>query len=89
MKELEELGRRIRQQRIAAKVKQKDLAEKAAVSLDVLYSLEHGKPVTTESLARVLRALKHPNALADLLPPPAISPIDLQKLQGRQRQRVR
>lgn len=89
MKELTELGKRVRQQRIAAGVKQKELAEKAAVSSDVLYSLEHGKPVTTESLARVLRALNYADALANLLPPSAISPIDLQKLEGKQRQRVR
>lgn len=89
MKELDELGKRVRQQRIAAGLKQKELAAKAAVSPDVLYSLEHGKSVTTVSLTRVLRALKYPDALADLLPPPAISPIDLQKLEGKQRQRVR
>ncbi len=89
MKELIEIGARVRQQRIAMGLKQKELAEKAAVSPDTLSALENGKSVTVETLARVLRGLGHPDALVNVLPPPVISPIDLQKLEGKQRQRVR
>lgn len=89
MKELIELGLRIRDQRIAMGLKQKELADRAAVSLRTLSALENGKPVTTETLVRVLRALGHAAALPELLPAPVISPIDLQKLEGKQRQRVR
>jgi transcriptional regulator with XRE-family HTH domain len=89
MKELEELGERVRRHRIALGIKQKDLAGKAAVSLDVISSLENGRSVGTISLARVLRGLGLRDALADMLPAPAVSPLDLQKLAGKQRQRVR
>ena len=89
MREIKELGARIRHQRIAMGLKQTELAEKAAVSKDALSSLENGRSVKTETLARVLRGLGYPTALAEMLPAPVISPIDLQKLEGKQRRRVR
>jgi len=89
MKELIELGFRVRRQRIAMGLKQQELADKAAVSSDALSALENGRSVTTETLARVLQGLGRKEALVDLLPPPVVSPIDLQRLEGKQRQRVR
>lgn len=89
MRDLIELGLRIKRERIVNKLKQKQLADKAAVSIAALSSLENGRPVTTQTLARVLRALGHKDALENLLPPSVVSPIDLQKLAGNQRQRVR
>ena len=89
MKELEELGRRVRHQRVAQGLKQRDLAAKAAVSADALSALENGRSVTVESLTRVLQALGFREALINLLPAPVPSPIQLQKLAGKERQRVR
>lgn len=89
MKELEVLGERIRRERIAQGIKQKELADKAAVSPDVISALENGRSIATASLARVLRGLGLRDALVEMLPAPAVSPIDLQKLAGKQRQRVR
>ncbi|VGO14983.1 hypothetical protein PDESU_03563 [Pontiella desulfatans] len=89
MKELIELGERVRQQRIAAGIKQRELAERAAISPDTLSALENGRSVSTETLVRVLRELGWASALEELLPAPAPSPIELQKLSGKQRQRVR
>jgi putative transcriptional regulator len=89
MKELEELGSRVRRQRVAQGLKQQELAARAAVSKHVLSSLENGRSVTVESLIRVLRALGYGEALIDVLPAPVPSPIELQKLAGRERQRVR
>lgn len=89
MKQLEELGKRVRHHRVSAGLKQAELAAKAAVSVDVLSSLENGRSVNVESLARVLEGLGHGEALAEVLPAPVVSPIDLQKLAGKQRQRVR
>ena len=89
MNELKELGKRVRRQRITMGMKQKDLSDLAAVSVDALSSLENGKPVTTATLLRVLQTMGYQDALANLLPPPVVSPIDLQKLAGKQRQRVR
>ena len=89
MKELEELGARVRHHRVAQGLKQQELAARAAVSKHVLSALENGRSVTVESLARVLQGLGFRDALRDLLPEPLPSPIELQKLAGRQRQRVR
>ena len=89
MKEIKELGSRVRYYRIAMGLKQTELAEKAAVSRDALSALENGRTVKIETLARILRGLGYSDALAELLPEPVISPIDLQKLEGKQRQRVR
>ncbi len=89
MKELKELGGRMRHQRVAQGLKQQELAAKAAVSADALSALENGRSVTVESLVRVLRALGYGEALINLLPAPVPSPIALQKLAGKERQRVR
>ncbi|MBM3853828.1 MAG: helix-turn-helix domain-containing protein [Verrucomicrobia bacterium] len=89
MKELQELGERVRRQRVAQGLKQQELAAKAAVSKHVLSALENGRSVTSESLARVLQGLGFHEALINLLPAPVPSPIEMQKLTGRQRQRVR
>jgi transcriptional regulator with XRE-family HTH domain len=89
VRDLIELGTRIRRERIARSLKQKELAAMAAVSVDTLSALENGRPVTTQTLSRVLDALGYGEALENLLPPPVVSPIDLQKLEGKQRQRVR
>jgi putative transcriptional regulator len=89
MKELEELGTRVRTQRVAQGLKQQQLAAKAAVSTRVIHSLENGRSVTVESLARVLQALGFREALTNLLPAPVPSPIQLQKLAGKERRRVR
>lgn len=89
MNQIEELGERVRHHRIAMGLKQAELAAKAAVSVDVLSALENGRSVNTESLVRILEGLGHADAVAHLLPAPVVSPIDLQKLAGKQRQRVR
>ena len=89
MKELEELGSRVRRQRVALGLKQQELAAKAAVSINVITALENGRSVTVESLARVLQGLGFREALINLLPAPVPSPIELQKLAGKERQRVR
>jgi transcriptional regulator with XRE-family HTH domain len=89
MRELEELGERVRRQRVTQGLKQEELAAKAAVSKHVLSALENGRSITVESLARVLQGLGFREALVNLLPAPVPSPIELQKMAGKQRQRVR
>jgi transcriptional regulator with XRE-family HTH domain len=89
MNELIVLGNRIRGERVAARLKQQELADRAAVSSDTLSALENGRPVSTEKLARILKGLGHAGILENLLPPPVVSPIDLQKLAGKPRRRVR
>ena len=87
--ELKELGSRLRRERIASELKQTDLAARAALSFHTVAAAERGQPVTTESLARILSALGYEGTLVDLLPEPTVSPLDLRKLKGKERERVR
>ncbi len=86
---LKEVGQRVRYLRISANLKQAEIAAKAAVSLDTVGSIEKGRSVNSESLFRVLKALGHEDALLRALPEPTISPVQLAKLKGKERQRVR
>ena len=87
--ELKELGTRLKRERIASELKQTDLAARAALSFHTVAAAERGQPVTTESLARILAALGYDGALVNLLPEPSLSPLDLRKLKGKERERVR
>jgi transcriptional regulator with XRE-family HTH domain len=89
MEDLNQLGERIRKQRIQLELKQRELADRAAVSLTSVGKLERGEPVTTATLSRVLVALGFSDALKTLVPPPPVSPLELQELAGKERQRVR
>jgi putative transcriptional regulator len=83
----EELGRRIRMLRLRKNVTQKELAEAAALSLNVIKSLESGSGKLS-SLIAVLRELGALDHLNSFIPEPAISPIQLAKMQGKGRERA-
>jgi putative transcriptional regulator len=87
--ELKELGFRLKRERIASGLKQTDLAARAALSFHTVAAAERGQPVTTETLARILASLGYEGHLANLLPEPQLSPLDLRKLKGKERERVR
>ncbi|MCD8120579.1 MAG: helix-turn-helix domain-containing protein [Lachnospiraceae bacterium] len=74
---LEELGQRIRDNRIAANYSQMELAERAGLSVRTLASLEKGHGGTLENLLNVLRALGSLSNLELLLPEQSVSPISI------------
>ncbi len=86
---LKVIGDRVRYHRIQAEHTQIELAEMAAVSVDTLASLEKGKSISTENFCRILKVLGLEEGLISSLPKKVISPLDLQKLQGKERKRVR
>ncbi|OVE74272.1 hypothetical protein BVX94_00845 [bacterium B17] len=51
-------------------------------------SLENGEKPTLETLIRVLRVLGKLGAIDVFLPEPGLSPLQLAKLQGRERRRA-
>ncbi|MGO4701595.1 helix-turn-helix domain-containing protein [Dyella sp. 2RAB6] len=55
----QEVGARLRRQRMAFSWRQADLAERAGVSVQTVKSVEKGDPVAYESLLRLLLALGH------------------------------
>lgn len=85
----EHFEERLRRERIAQNHRQADLAALAGISQDALSSIENGRPVTTHTLVRVPTALEFGHVFAEMLPKAVPSPIELQKLKGKQRQRVR
>jgi len=80
----ERLGQNIRALRLAQDVTQRELADRANVSLGAVKSLERGRGSTVTTLAKVARALGQ-QAWVDALEPPsrAFNPLDL--LEARER----
>ena len=86
---LQELGRRIAQQRLDRNLSQAQLAEQAGISKRTLERLEAGASATQLSLfLRVLRQLDLLERLDLLIPEPQPSPLALLELQKAGRQRA-
>ena len=83
----EELGYRIRSLRLRKNLTQKELAEAATVSLNVIKSLEAGRGKLASIIA-VLRELGALDQLENFIPEPSISPLQLARMQGKQRERA-
>ncbi len=82
-----ELGDRIKVVRLNADLTQKELAEKAGISLKAVTNSEKGKS-TLESIVAILIALELTEQLNSFIPKQEISPVQLAKLQGRERKRA-
>ncbi len=82
-----ELGQRLRSLRLRRNVTQQQLAAATALSLNVIKSLEAGRGKLSTLIA-VLRELGTLQELDNCIPPPTISPRQLARRQGKQRQRA-
>jgi putative transcriptional regulator len=82
-----ELGERIRTARLNADLTQEQLANKAGISLKAVTNSEKGKS-TLLSMVSILVALDMTEQLNSFIPRQVISPIQLAKLQGKERQRA-
>jgi len=85
---LEELGSRLQGRRLDLRLTQAELAEQAGVGKRTVERLENGASVQLASLMRIFRVLGLVDALDELLPPGGPRPMDLLRLQGKQRQRA-
>jgi transcriptional regulator with XRE-family HTH domain len=85
---LREIGVRVRRERLNQNLTQERLAREAGVSRRVILDLEKGKGCVLSSLVEILRALGKLNQLDAFLPDPGISPLQLAKFKGRERQRA-
>ncbi len=86
---VQETGKRLKDFRLAKKLTQQQLAERAGVSLFTVAQIEKGKPVSVSMLIAVMRVLRLLDNLELLLPEQEISPVELLKLKGKQPQRIR
>ncbi len=82
-----EIGARLRQLRLRRNITQQQLADAAAVSLNVIKRMENGQGKLA-SLVAVLRELDGLDNLEHFIPAPEISPLQLARQQGKQRQRA-
>ena len=85
---LKEIGDRIRKERLNQNTTQAVLAQRAGVSRRLVFDLERGMGCGLSSFVEILRALKKLDQLDMFLPDPGISPLQLAKLKGRERQRA-
>jgi DNA-binding XRE family transcriptional regulator len=80
------VGERVKTERLNQNMTQVDLAQQAGLNRIVLSRIENGKGCTLGSFIRILRSLRKLNHLDMFLPEPGVSPIQLAKLAGQQRQ---
>ena len=86
---IKKLGQRIKAQRIRQELMQEEVAEQSGISLSTMRRIEVGQPVSIQLFISVLRTLRMLENFELLIPETKISPLQLQKLQGRKVQRVR
>ncbi len=81
---LKEVGRRIANLRITARMTQNELAAKAGLSRYALSRLENGAGgIRLDSFLSVLRCLNALNRLSALLPESTLTPIQAAEIEGR------
>ena len=85
---LKEIGGRVRRERLNQNTTQETLAGRAGVSRRVVLDLETGKGCGLSSFIEILRSLRKLDQLDAFLPDPGISPLQLAKLRGHERQRA-
>jgi transcriptional regulator with XRE-family HTH domain len=86
---LVELGRRLKEKRIIKRFKQKELAQRAGITVYTLQKMEYGQSYTISTLLQVLRALNGLDGLENFIPENEISPMTLLKTKAKTIQRVR
>lgn len=85
---LAELGKRFARRRIDMRLTQADLAREAGVSKRTVERLEAGATTQTSSIIRVSRVLDLIPGLDQWIPDAGPRPMDLIKMQRKERQRV-
>jgi transcriptional regulator with XRE-family HTH domain len=85
---LREAGHRLRRYRLQQNRTVAEIAKEAGVAVRTVERAEAGERPTFETVVRLLRALGRVDALDGFLPAPLVSPLELVKLSGRERQRA-
>ncbi len=86
---LAKIGRRLKDIRIKLNMTQGELAERAGMSILTVANIEKGKPVSMLLFLCAIRELGLLENLEQLVPETKISPIELKRMQGKKRHRVR
>ena len=85
---LAELGRRLREARLARNLSQSALAEEAGMARFTLQRIEEGQSTSTANLIKLLRALDLVEGLEGLVPEGVDRPVDQMRRRSERRQRA-
>lgn len=85
---LQEIGRRLRRERLNRNTTQAKLAELTGLGRRTIVKAEHGEVTTLATLVAILRGLELLGQLDEFIPEPPLSPVQLAKMKGRRRQRA-
>lgn len=85
---IEELGRRVRQRRVAQDLTQVELADAAGVPLRTIERLEAGTSIGLDKFMQVMRTLKMSENVDQLLPEYEVRPLQQIGAKTVQRKRV-
>ena len=86
---LEELGKRLRSERLNRNLSQQELVDRAGIGRTTLSRMERGGDYTLSTLVKILRVLGRLDSLDQFLSEPQISPIDALHRQSTARKRSR
>jgi len=85
---LRDIGQRLKKKRLRQNLTQEMLADRAGVNRTTISEIERGNPFGVLTLIQVLRALRSLESMDAFLPDPGISPLQLAKMRGKERQRA-
>ena len=85
---VKELGRRLKRARLNINMTQEQLARQSGLSRKTITNVESGIGGSLHTLIAMLRGLRLLAELNAFIPQPGISPVQLAKLQGKQRKRA-
>jgi putative transcriptional regulator len=85
---LKEIGRRLKRKRLDQNLTQKSLAGRTGLNRSTISEAENGVSVSLQTLIQILRGLHVLDQIDAFLPDPGLSPLQLAKLKGRERQRA-
>jgi putative transcriptional regulator len=86
---LQEIGDRLRSYRLQQNQSIEHLSAKTGVGSRTVRRAESGEGLTLKNMIKLLRGLGRLSALDSFLEPVNISPIEIAKLHGKQRQKAR
>ena len=82
------LTQRVKKRRLNLNITQEELSKRAGVHVQTIKNFESGKATTLLTFIQILRAFGELDALDSFLPDPGISPVELLKLKGKERERA-
>ncbi len=85
---IRDIGRRIKQLRLNKNMSQETLSERTGLHRVTLSNIERGQKMSLLTIIQILRGLDELQRLDNIIPEERLSPLQLAKLQSRQRKRA-